>query len=81
MNRFSIRKVSCFIEKSPKIPWGNGIFWGRVEIKIVVTGTLVSNLTCLATLRQVSMGVELFIWDPRHAPQICPQQKTYSGYV
>ena len=34
INSFSIRKMSCFIKKSPqKIPWGNGIVGGRKNTK------------------------------------------------
>ena len=85
INSFSIRKVSCFIEKkSSKISEGKWYFGGwkntkNEEISLKtgnqyhVTGTIGSNLTYLATQRQVSMGVELFIGNPVMSQKFVPR--------
>ena len=77
----------CFSEKSPKNPLGIFFLVGgekitKYEEKSLKTGnlyrftdTLGSNLTYLATLGQVSMGVKLFIGTPGMPIKLSPGKK------
>ena len=49
----------------------------KTSNKYHATGTIGSNLTYLATPEQVSMGVELLIGTPSHAPKICTPKNIF----